>query len=939
VKIGAGSCFLAVVVCILPLCVRGQAEPSSPCALESPAFTTNAPNIFSDRQEQDLGDALAEYFETDMHIASPAGDDELTRIGERLLKTLPLTGIQYRFRVYDSGEVNAFSLAGGRVYVSRKLIAAVKNEDELAGVLAHEIGHLATHQTAIEMTYLFRVRMNVTAVGDRADVFAKVHRFLSTPAKENEAERNEIKGELAADHVAIYALLRAGYAAESFPAFFNQISMNKGKTGNWFTNTFGLTNEDSRRYRDAMKLVGELPAGCGGKQPTASEAFLAWQHGMVEERVKNAAESATGDRPVKLDPPLRPSPWRIRFSPDGKNVLVQDEGSIAVFNVATQKVLVRIDAPDVNGAQFTPDSSNVVFSDRNLRVERWSLATGRRTDVKEIVVYDGCAQTLLTPDGKTLVCVKAAFEDAGPRLGLSLIDVDSGKPYFEKPKFLEYGMFTNFNAFVEYVAAVITGADLTSIEMDPSGRYLVVAAGYRTMAFDLQQRQPMQLGGKLKDLGYARVTFLGSDKIYAVQPGMSKGLFTGRILTFPDGKVLGEMPMGDQGFRGATKGGLLIAGPIKDYAVCIIDPEASKVLGEWKLPAIDVWDKEIAAENASGGLFLTALGSKDSETVPLPLGPLPAPRAGQFSPDGKYLVVSLRNRADIWDVETGKQLHLIRPISTMWVDGQNRVWSRLPKYLDLDASEVELPLDGKAAKQLGKFDEKDEQYENLQYQLKPMGKDTGTGRHVTLEVKSMETQAVLWSHDFPNERPACWPADNRRMVLAWDLSNDTAKAEAKKYPKLQEEMRALTNRKKGLLIETVSVDTGAALEQVALPEVDLTRGWNDERYAWVDGEFVLVRGEHGNTVIYRLDTGAKVGEFFGSPIAVAADAGLVAAVNREDEVLLVDERTGKELERFTLGSPARLAHILDGKERKLLVLTADQVVHELPLPELQSTTR
>ena len=76
-----------------------------------------------------------------MRIAPPADDDELTRIGEKLLATLPPTGIHYRFRIYDSGEVNAFSVAGGRVYVSRKLIAAVKNEDELAGVLAHELGH------------------------------------------------------------------------------------------------------------------------------------------------------------------------------------------------------------------------------------------------------------------------------------------------------------------------------------------------------------------------------------------------------------------------------------------------------------------------------------------------------------------------------------------------------------------------------------------------------------------------------------------------------------------------------------------------------------------------------------------------------------------------------------------------------------------------------
>jgi hypothetical protein len=359
VKSRAKSLVVVLAVCLSPIIMPAQTSASSTCELPAPDFATTGSNIFNDRQEQDLGDALAEFFEADMRIAPPAADDELTRIGEKMLATLPPTGIHYRFRIYDSGEVNAFSVTGGRVYVSRKLIAAVKSEDELAGVIAHELGHLSTHQTAIEMTYLFKVRMGVTAVGDRADVFAKVHQFLSTPAKENEAERKETLDEIVADHVALYALVRAGYAAESFPAFFNQITMNQGKTGNWLSDAFGLTHEDSRRYREAMKLIGELPAGCAGRKTTSSAEFLAWQHDMVEERVKNAAESATGDKPIKLDPPLRPSLWRVRFSLDGKYVLTQDDGSIAVFSLEAQKVLFRIDAPDVNAAWFTPDSSSV----------------------------------------------------------------------------------------------------------------------------------------------------------------------------------------------------------------------------------------------------------------------------------------------------------------------------------------------------------------------------------------------------------------------------------------------------------------------------------------------------------------------------------------------------------------------------------------------------
>jgi Peptidase family M48 len=928
------SLCLALAVCPSPRLLSAQTTASSPCTLPAPNFTTTGPNIFNDRQEQDLGDALAEYFEADMRIAPPAADDELTRIGEKMLATLPPSGIHYRFRIYDSGEVNAFSVAGGRVYVSRKLIAAVKSEDELAGVVAHELGHLSTHQTAIEMSYLFKVRMGVTQVGDRADIFAKVHQFLSTPEKENEAEKDETPDEIVADHVALYALVRAGYAAQTFPAFFNQITMNKGKTGNWFTDAFGLTHQNPRRYREAMKLVAELPAGCAGKQTSASEIFLAWQRDMVAERVKDAPESATGDVPIKLDPPLRPSLWRVRFSPDGKLVLTQDDGSISVFSLDAQKVLFRIDAPDVNAARFTPDSSSVIFNDSNLRVEKWSVTTGQRSDVKELVDYDGCTQTSMTPDGKTLVCLNATLDDSGPRLSLKLIDVDSGKPYFEKPKFVELGEFWSFNQLYSFLLDAMSGAEDANVQIDPSGRYLVVAAGNHVLAFDLSQRQQITLEGKLKGLNETRMTFIGPDQVFVTEPSVSKGLFKAHIVSFPDGKVVADSEIGDQGIRGATKGSLMIIGPLKGYAVGVFDPFASKVLVAWQLPTVDIWEKKVAAEDSSGGLFLGQLDSTGSMHIPLPLGPLPRPRAGEFSRDGKYLIVSLRDRSAVWDMKSGKQVKLLRPMRDLWVDDRDHLFGQLPKYQDMDATEMEITLSSITTNNLGKYDDKEWQYGDFVYSFKPMGGSNSTDYHATLQIKKMGAQTPAWTRDYPEVVPVCWPADGDRLALAWDLSTDTAKAELKKYPGAHEEAKALNSHKKGLLIETVTLETGAPLEQVALPEVDLSRGWDDKRFAQISGEYALVRGEHSNTVIYKLDTGEKMGEFFGTPLATDSASGLIAAVNREDEILLVDERTGKEIERFTLGSPARLARIVDGvKAKKLLVLTADQVVHQLPLPQ------
>ena len=79
-------------------------------------------------------------------------DPELTRyvstLGERLAAKSPRQDVVYRFHVADMPEANAFALPGGYVYVSRGLLALANDEDELANVIGHEIGHVAARHSA-----------------------------------------------------------------------------------------------------------------------------------------------------------------------------------------------------------------------------------------------------------------------------------------------------------------------------------------------------------------------------------------------------------------------------------------------------------------------------------------------------------------------------------------------------------------------------------------------------------------------------------------------------------------------------------------------------------------------------------------------------------------------------------------------------------------------
>ena len=71
----------------------------------------------------------------------------LNHLGQKVAQASRRPQIQYSFKIVNTDTVNAFSLPGGFVYVNRGLLGFVMNESELAGVLAHEVGHVVAYHS------------------------------------------------------------------------------------------------------------------------------------------------------------------------------------------------------------------------------------------------------------------------------------------------------------------------------------------------------------------------------------------------------------------------------------------------------------------------------------------------------------------------------------------------------------------------------------------------------------------------------------------------------------------------------------------------------------------------------------------------------------------------------------------------------------------------
>lgn len=106
----------------------------------------------STQQEIQMGQEYAQQINAQLPIMQ---DPELNRyvnvLGDSISRLTSRGDLDWRFYIVDSKEVNAFAVPGGYVYVNRGLIERADKMDEVAGVLAHEIGHVVRRHTVKQM--------------------------------------------------------------------------------------------------------------------------------------------------------------------------------------------------------------------------------------------------------------------------------------------------------------------------------------------------------------------------------------------------------------------------------------------------------------------------------------------------------------------------------------------------------------------------------------------------------------------------------------------------------------------------------------------------------------------------------------------------------------------------------------------------------------------
>ena len=222
-------------------------------------------NLFSVEQDVEIGRESSAQVERQLPILKNRRTKRyISDMGRRLAAVVPGPDFPYQFKVLNISDINAFALPGGFMYVNRGLIEAAENEAQLAGVMAHEMAHVALrHGTnQVSKAYLTQAGLGVVGAllgggGATRDIIDTVGGF-GLNAVFLKFSRS---AEKQADIVGAQMLVKAGYDPLAMAKFFEILAEHSDRDPSKLEQFFSShppPADRSRRVQEEAQLLGPV---------------------------------------------------------------------------------------------------------------------------------------------------------------------------------------------------------------------------------------------------------------------------------------------------------------------------------------------------------------------------------------------------------------------------------------------------------------------------------------------------------------------------------------------------------------------------------------------------------------------------------------------------------------------------------------------------------
>jgi predicted Zn-dependent protease len=215
-------------------------------------------NFYSIEKEIAIGKQMAQEVERQARIVNdPVIGEYVNRIGQNLVRNSDAK-VPFTIKVIDNEEINAFALPGGFFFVNTGILLNADNEAEMAGVMAHEIGHVAARHGTRNATKGDLVNYGSipliflggwTGYAIRQGVGLAIPMGFLTFSRANEAE---------ADLLGLEYMYKAGYDPTSFVDFFEKVQSQEKRKPGTMSKVFSSHPPTEDRIKAAQKNIEEL---------------------------------------------------------------------------------------------------------------------------------------------------------------------------------------------------------------------------------------------------------------------------------------------------------------------------------------------------------------------------------------------------------------------------------------------------------------------------------------------------------------------------------------------------------------------------------------------------------------------------------------------------------------------------------------------------------
>jgi len=269
-------------------------------------------NLFSPQDDVQIGQQSAAQAEQQLPILRDSQVQQyVNRIGQRLAANAGGPQFNYQFRVVNASDINAFALPGGYIYVNRGVLDQARNEGEVAGVLAHEISHVALRHGTHQASKAYAAQMGISILGGILGghvgegtaqilntvggiglnaLFLKYSRDLETQA--------DVRGS--------QILASSGYSPIDMVNFFKTLErVDSSKKTSWLSDHPAPPDRIARIQKEsAMLRVAEAPSTNAGSLQSIQARMNGYGRApTTEEIMKNgpmtSASSSTRNRGVQ----------------------------------------------------------------------------------------------------------------------------------------------------------------------------------------------------------------------------------------------------------------------------------------------------------------------------------------------------------------------------------------------------------------------------------------------------------------------------------------------------------------------------------------------------------------------------------------------------------------------------------------------------------------